>query len=153
MLRELRVKNFAIIDTLSLSFSEGLNILSGETGAGKSIIVGALTLLLGGKASAEMVRASEESAVVEALFDGGHHGPIVDTLKGWGIEPDENVLLKRIISHRGKSKSFINGDSATLQMLTLLGMDLISISGQHEHQTLLVVDNHIDILDNFRMLK
>jgi DNA repair protein RecN (Recombination protein N) len=77
MLRELRVKNFAIIDTLSLSFSEGLNILSGETGAGKSIIVGALSLLLGGKASAEMVRASEESAVVEALFDGGEQGPIL----------------------------------------------------------------------------
>ena len=149
MLRELRVKNFAIIDTLSLSFSEGLNILSGETGAGKSIIVGALTLLLGGKASGEMVRASEESAVVEALFDGGQQDPIVATLKGWGIEPDENVLLKRVISHRGKSKAFINGDIATVQMLTLLGMDLISISGQHEHQTLLVVDNHIDILDAF----
>ena len=149
MLRELRVKNFAIIDTLSLSFSEGLNILSGETGAGKSIIVGALSLLLGGKASGEMVRASEESAVVEALFDGGQQDPIVATLRGWGIEPDENVLLKRVISHRGKSKAFINGDIATLQMLTLLGMDLISISGQHEHQTLLVVDNHIDILDAF----
>ena len=149
MLRELRVKNFAIIDTLNLSFSEGLNILSGETGAGKSIIVGALTLLLGGKASAEMVRASEESAVVEALFDGGQHGSIVDTLTGWGIEPDEHVLLKRVISQKGKSKAFINGDIATLQMLALLGMDLISISGQHEHQTLLVVDKHIDILDAF----
>ena len=149
MLRELRVKNFAIIDTLSLSFSEGLNILSGETGAGKSIIVGALSLLLGGKASAEMVRASEESAVVEALFDGGQHTPIVDTLTGWGIEPDEHVLLKRVISQKGKSKAFINGDIATLQMLALLGMDLISISGQHEHQTLLVVDKHIDILDAF----
>ena len=149
MLRELRVKNFAIIDTLNLSFSEGLNILTGETGAGKSIIVGALALLLGGKASPEMVRASEESAAVEALFDGGKHNPIVDKLRGWGIAAGESVLLKRVIARRGKGKAFINGDMATLQMLNRLAMELISISGQHEHQTLLAVDTHLDILDAF----
>lgn len=149
MLRELHVKNFAIIDTLTISFSEGLNILSGETGAGKSIIVGALTLLLGGRASADMVRASAQSAVIEALFDGGKDGSIAAALTGWGIEPDEHLVLKRVISNRGKSKAFINGDIATLQMLNLLGMDLISISGQHEHQTLLVVDTHLDIVDAF----
>ena len=149
MLRELRIKDFAIIDTLNLSFSEGLNVLSGETGAGKSIIVGALSLLLGGRASTEMVRSSKETATIEALFECAPKGPLASSLERWGIDLDDYLVLKRVVSHTGKSKSFINGEGATLQMLNQLGADLLGITGQHEHQSLLAVDKHIDILDTF----
>ena len=149
MLRELRIKNFAIIEDLNLSFSKGLNILSGETGAGKSIIIGALTLLLGGRASAELVRSAEREAVVEALFDVEPEGQLNHQLEAWGITAEDGLLAKRVVSRSGKGKAFINGSLATLQMLGQLGMGLISISGQHEHQTLLREDRQIDILDLF----
>ena len=149
MLQELRIKDFAIIDILNLSFSEGFNVLSGETGAGKSIIVGALALLLGGRASAEMVRASKETATIEALFECAPQGPVAAALEGWEIARDDYLVLKRVVSHTGKSKAFINGESATLQMLNQLGADVLGITGQHEHQSLLAVDKHIDILDTF----
>ncbi len=149
MLRELRIKNFAIIEDLSLSFSKGLNILSGETGAGKSIIIGALTLLLGGRASADLVRSAEREAVVEALFDVEPESQINHQLEAWGVTTEDGLLAKRVVSRSGKGKAFINGSLATLQMLGQLGMGLISISGQHEHQTLLREDRQIDILDLF----
>ena len=149
MLRELRISNFAIIDNLTITFSEGLNILSGETGAGKSIVVGALSLMLGGKASTDMIRSAEHEAVVEALFDSVPEGPLGQKLEGWGIARNEHLLVKRVVSHAGKSRAYINGGGATLQMLNQLGAELIGISGQHEHQTLLQVDKHIDILDEF----
>jgi len=149
MLRELHIRDFAIIDDLSLSFVKGLNILSGETGAGKSIIMGALTLLLGGRASTEMIRSKEKEAVAEASFDVEIQSPISHQLESWGIEGNESLLVKRMVSRTGKSKAFINGNMATLQMLRQLGTGLISISGQHEHQILLQADKHIDILDDF----
>jgi DNA repair protein RecN (Recombination protein N) len=149
MLQELRIKNFAIIEDLSLSFSKGLNILSGETGAGKSIIIGALTLLLGGRSSAEMIRPPEEEAIIEALFSVEPHSVISHQLEAWGLAGDESLLLKRVISRTGKSKAFISGSLATIQMLNQLGMELISISGQHEHQILIRADKHVDILDDF----
>lgn len=149
MLQELRIENFAIIDQLTLSFSNGLNVLSGETGAGKSIIVGALSLLLGGRASPDMIRSSKEEATVEAVFDMEPDSLISHQLEARGIQTDETLLLKRIVSRSTKSRAFINGSLATLQMLNEVGMNLISISGQHENQTLLQVDKHIDLLDEF----
>jgi DNA repair protein RecN (Recombination protein N) len=149
MLQELHIENFATIDNLNLSFSNGLNILSGETGAGKSIIVGALSLLLGGRAFPEMIRSSEEEATVEAVFDVEPDSLINHQLEERGFRKDESLLLKRIVCRTAKSKVFINGSLATLQMLNQLGMSLISISGQHENQTLLQVDKHIDLLDEF----
>ena len=149
MLRELHIRNFAIIEDLNLSFSEGLNILSGETGAGKSIIIGALTLLLGGRSSPEMIRPPEEEAVVEALFSVAPHSVTTHQLEEWGVAGDENLLVKRVISRTGKSRAFINGSFVTLQMLNQLGMELISISGQHEYQVLIRTDKHVDILDDF----
>ncbi|NOQ86056.1 MAG: AAA family ATPase, partial [Deltaproteobacteria bacterium] len=149
MLQELHIENFAIIDNLNLSFSNGLNILSGETGAGKSIVVGALSLLLGGRASPEMIRSSEEEATVEAVFDVEPDSLINHQLEERGFRKDESLLLKRIVCRTAKSKVFINGSLATLQMLNQMGMSLISISGQHENQTLLQVDKHIDLLDEF----
>ncbi len=152
MLRELRISNFAIIDNLNITFSEGLNILSGETGAGKSIIVGALSLLLGGRASSDMIRASEDEAVVEALFEGGCDTALRQKLEGWGISGSDQLVVRRLIAGAGKSRAYINGGMATLQMLNQLGSELIAISGQHEHQTLLLVDTHVDMLDEFGAL-
>jgi DNA repair protein RecN (Recombination protein N) len=149
MLRELRIKNFAIIEDLNLSFTKGLNILSGETGAGKSIILGALTLLLGGRASPELVRSAEREAVVEALFEVEPQGTLNHQLKGWGITGEDGLLAKRVVSRSGKGKAYINGSLSTLQMLGQLGMGLISISGQHEHQTLLQEEKQVDVLDLF----
>jgi DNA repair protein RecN (Recombination protein N) len=152
MLRELRISNFAIIDNLNITFSEGLNVLSGETGAGKSIIVGALGLLLGGRVSAEMIRATADEAVVEALFEGEADGAPGRKLDEWGIAGSSQLVIRRLIAKSGKSRTYINGGIATLQMLNQLGAELIAVSGQHEHQTLLLVDKHIDMLDEFGAL-
>ena len=152
MLRELRISNFAIIDNLNITFSEGLNVLSGETGAGKSIIVGALGLLLGGRVSAEMIRATADEAVVEALFEWEAYGAPGRKLDEWGIAGSSQLVIRRLIAKSGKSRTYINGGIATLQMLNQLGAELIAVSGQHEHQTLLLVDKHIDMLDEFGAL-
>ncbi|MBW2559528.1 MAG: DNA repair protein RecN [Deltaproteobacteria bacterium] len=149
MLTELSIKNFAIIDELNVSFTGGLNMLSGETGAGKSIIIGAVSLLLGDRASSDLVRSSAESAVVEALFDVSGNEEVQKKLKDAGMEEGDELLLKRVVSREGRNKIYVNGSSATLGMLASLGELLVNICGQREHQVLLDVDNHIDILDAF----
>ena len=150
MLQELFVKDFAIIDTLELSFRSGLNILSGETGAGKSIIVGALELLMGGRATRDNVRTEKKEAVVEAVFDVEQYHEVKELLAGWGIETDDNqILLRRIISKNGKSRIYIGERLATIMMLSQIGGRLIDISGQYSQQLLLQQERHIDILDEF----
>ena len=154
MLIELRIKNFAIIDELSLSFSKGFNILSGETGAGKSIILNAVHLLLGDKATEEWIRSSEEEANVEALFDisGNHEAKQKIKEKApqvQGTGEEDSLLIRRVISRSGRGKVFINGNMATLGTLSEVGEELLSIYGQHEHQSLQRVETHIDILDEF----
>jgi len=154
MLLELRIKNFAIIDELDLSFSKGFNILTGETGAGKSIILNAVQLLLGDRASEELIRSSEEEASVEALFDISENREVKGRIheKGQrlsGVEERDSLLVRRVISRSGRGKAFINGNLATLGMLSEIGEELLSIYGQHEHQSLQRVDTHIDILDEF----
>jgi DNA repair protein RecN (Recombination protein N) len=154
MLQELRIKNFAIIDELDLSFSKGFNILTGETGAGKSIILSAVQLLLGDRASEELIRSSEEEASVEALFDISENREVKGRIqeKGQrlsGAEEGDSLLVRRVISRSGRGKAFINGNLATLGMLSEIGEELLSIYGQHEHQSLQRVDTHIDILDEF----
>ena len=154
MLQELRIKNFAIIDELNLTFSKGLNVLTGETGAGKSIILNAVHLLLGDKATEELIRSLEEEAALEALFDisgncevQGRVGEKVQRLPGEGEE--DSLLIRRVISRSGRGRVFINGNLATLGMLSEIGERLLSIYGQHEHQSLQRVETHIDILDEF----
>jgi len=154
MLQELRIKNFAIIDELDLSFSKGFNILTGETGAGKSIILSAVQLLLGDRASEELIRSSEEEASVEALFDISENQEVKGRIqeKGQrlsGAEEGDSLLVRRVISRSGRGKAFINGNFATLGMLSEIGEELLSIYGQHEHQSLQRVDTHIDILDEY----
>ena len=149
MLTELSIKNFAIIDELHVAFSEGLNVLSGETGAGKSIIIGAVSLLLGDRASSDVVRSSEDSAVVEALFDVAGNEDIRKKLEEAGIDEEGELVLKRVVSRGGRNRIYVNGNLATLGMLSSLGGSLVNICGQREHQVLLDADNHIDILDTF----
>jgi DNA repair protein RecN (Recombination protein N) len=157
MLQELRIKNFAIIDELNLSFSKGLNILTGETGAGKSIILNAVHLLLGDKATEEWIRSSEEEASVEAIFDISGNAEAQKRLKDkaphlQGEGEENSLLIRRVISRSGRGKVFINGNLATLGVLSEAGEGLLSIYGQHEHQSLQRVETHIDILDEFGAL-
>ena len=149
MLAQLVITDFAIIDSLSASFSEGLNILSGETGAGKSIIINAANLILGGRSSSDLIRTGASKAVVEALFHLPTQSPLSSVLKEMGIPFNGELLIKRTISKQGKSKVWINGTLATLQMISKIGPHLISVSGQNEHQLLLKPDSHLFILDNF----
>src|SRR5512133_772335 len=108
MLTDISIKNFAIIDALHIIFGSGLNILTGETGTGKSIIIDAVNLVLGGRASADLIRSGAEEASVEAMFDISREPDLVDFLKERGIEADDELLLKRIISRTGKNRIFIN---------------------------------------------
>jgi DNA repair protein RecN (Recombination protein N) len=137
MLRFLSIRNLAVIDHLELEFEPGLNVLTGETGAGKSILVGAVGLLVGGRASADLVRTGEEMAAVEAIFD-----------KSDGQE----VILRREISAQGRSRAFVDGVLATSAALRELSGLLVDLHGQHEHQVLLDPGTHIDILDTYAEL-
>lgn len=149
MLAELRIKNFVLIDHLALSFGPGLNVLSGETGAGKSIILDALNLVLGGKGSPELIRDGAEEASVEALFvvaDEPWVAPLVDAL---GLEPCEELWIRRTLSRTGRGRIHLNGGPIVLSGLRTLSRGLIDFSSQNEHQVLLNPETHLDILDAY----
>jgi len=149
MLRELRIRNFAIIDDLGISFGPGLNVMSGETGAGKSIIIGALHLLLGDRASPDQIRTSEESAEVEALFSISGHDALKEKLAVMGFDAGDELVIRRTVSRGGRNRIYVNGNLATLGLLSSLSGSLVNICSQHEHQIVLDADRHIDILDGF----
>ncbi len=152
MIERLSIKNYAIIDSLDLEFNNGFHVFSGETGAGKSIIVGALGLAIGDKGDSSMIRSGEEKAVVEAEFSmkKGEAMKVLDRLQ---IERAESVLVRREIAQNGKNRIFINGLQEPLSKLEELGEWLVDIHGQHDHQLLLNQKVHLDILDNFGKLK
>lgn len=149
MLRELSIKNFTIIDKLHISFSDGLSILSGETGAGKSIIINAVNLLLGSKAAAKLIRTGSEEAELEALFQIAPGSRLAKIMKEKGFDDSEELVIRRIISRKARHRIYINGRLATIQMLNSITENLASISGQHAHQGLLKEDQHLLILDQF----
>ncbi|RKP57156.1 DNA repair protein RecN [Cohnella endophytica] len=151
MLRELSIHNLAVIENVSVHFHEGFHVLTGETGAGKSIVIDALTLTAGGRGSAEMVRHGCDRADIEAVFDLPRQHPVWGTLHRIGIEadPDETLLIRRELQAQGKSTARINGQSVTLTMLREVGEHLVNIHGQHEHQSLLRTDKHLEWLDLF----
>jgi len=149
MLHELSITNFAIIDELHVSFDEGLNIISGETGAGKSILIGAVSLLLGDRATADMIRTQTDTATVEALFNIQSDHSLREKLVSMGFSADEELVIRRVISRTAKNRVQINGQMATLADLAAISESLINICGQHEHQIILSAENHIDILDEF----
>ncbi|MDZ4163588.1 MAG: DNA repair protein RecN [Smithellaceae bacterium] len=152
MLAELRITNFAIIDQLCVLFDRGLNIITGETGAGKSIIIEAVGLLLGDRASAELIRSSEETAQVEAIFSTEGLDSLQQPLREMGIDPGDELFVRRVVSRSGRNRAYINGTSVTLAALSSLAESLINICSQHEHQAILNGANHIDILDEFGIL-
>ena len=161
MLIELRLRNVAVIDTVSLPLTEGLNVLTGETGAGKSLIVGALGMLLGERAASDRVRSGTERATVEGVFDvrrgetiGTVHGvdpvPLRAILDARGIESDDELLvLKREIGANGRSRAWINGSTVTASVLAEIGALLVSVHGQHDSRQLLEPEHQRDILDAF----
>lgn len=150
MLQELTIRNFAIIDQISISFSEGLTVLTGETGAGKSIIIDAVHLLVGGRGSSELVRHGESKAEIEGLFFINEGHPCHAKADELGIEIEEGMLiLRREISSSGKSICRINGKLVTLTVLRDLGGSMIDIHGQHEHQELMNESMHLFLLDEF----
>ena len=149
MLIELSINNIAIIDVLSISFQPGFTVLTGETGAGKSIIIDAVGLIMGDRASAELIRSGEDEAVVEALFDVSELPVIKGLLLESGFNCENELLVKRSISRGGKNRIYINGSMATQTLLTDISRKLINIYGQHESQTLLKPDNQLLLLDAF----
>jgi DNA repair protein RecN (Recombination protein N) len=150
MLTELRIKNFAIIESLSLPLARGFNVLSGETGAGKSIIVGALGLLLGERASTDLIRTGADKAMVEGVFDITERPEIAELLDQRGIDADELlVVLKREVAAAGRARAWINGTPVSAGLLAEIGRHLVNLHGQHEAQTLLDADSQRTILDAF----
>ncbi len=149
MLVQLTISNFAIIRHLEIDFKPGLNILSGETGAGKSIIINAVNLILGGRATSDLIRSGTNEARVEALFVLPGNSPLTKIISEMGFPFNGELLIRRSLSREGRNKIMINGSIGTIQMLSRLGVMMISISGQHEHQLLLKSDNHLFLLDDF----
>ncbi|PLX81822.1 MAG: DNA repair protein RecN [Desulfuromonas sp.] len=153
MLTDLIIHNFAIVDRLHATFGSGFNVLTGETGAGKSIIIGAVALLLGGRARPDLIRTGEESATVEAMFDLSARPDLSRRLAEEGFGEAEELLVRRVISRSGKNRIFINGSLATLNQLQPLVAGLMTIYGQHEHQHLQRVETHLDLLDRYAGLE
>lgn len=150
MLQELTIKDFAIIQDLNLSFNRGMTVLTGETGAGKSIIIDAVGLLAGGRGSSEFIRHGATKCVLEALFSLDGNPGTYELLKTYGIDSDEDtVIIQRDIHRSGKSVCRINGRLVTIAILRLIGESIIDIHGQNEHQELMNPERHLSMLDQF----
>lgn len=151
MLRELSIRNLAVIEQVSVNYHEGFHVLTGETGAGKSILIDALSLVIGGRGSSDMVRYGCDKAEIEALFDVCPDHRLWSVLSALGIDadPEEMLVVRRELSAQGKSVSRINGQIVNLSMLRQAGEYLVNIHGQHEHQSLLRTDQHLEWLDMY----
>lgn len=149
MLKELRIRNLAIIDDLKIRFRPGLNVLTGETGAGKSIIVDALGIALGERAQTEMIKAGENDASVEAFFEVSNSA----ILEQMGIPCEDGIILRRNISAAGKGRAYINDTIVNIQSLSETGKTLVDIHGQHEHQSLLFPEHQMSLLDFYGKLQ
>ena len=153
MIKEIRIRNFAIIENLAVNFEKGLNVLTGETGAGKSIIIDALNLLLGGRADTDSIRSGETNAFVEAVFEVTDL-KTRDLILESGIEMEEGELLvKRQISNTGKNRCLLNDSPVTVSTLSKIGDRLVDLHGQHDHQTLLHPEVHVELLDLYGKCK
>jgi DNA repair protein RecN (Recombination protein N) len=148
MLRELRIKNFAVIDEVALELGAGLNVLTGETGAGKSIVLNALGLVSGNRASTDIIRHNEDEASVEALFEDSP-AYVSQKLADSGFDAAGELIIKRIVSRSGKNRVYVGGSLCPLGLLSEIGDSIIHIYGQHEHHTLLDPQSHMGLLDAF----
>ncbi len=151
MLTELRISNFALIDQLHLEFPRGFLVFTGETGAGKSLLIDALLLLVGGRASSEHIRFNTEEALLEACFLLGSTHPLLNELRehGYLLSDQREIVVRRILSRSGKNRIYLNGQLASLQTLQSLGTQLIDIHGQHDQQSLLSAKTQLALLDAF----
>ena len=152
MLSCLRVRNLAIIDALELDLSPGLNVVTGETGAGKSILVSALQLVLGARGSADLVRTGAKTAEVEALFEIEPNDALRQRLAAEGIDATDELVIRRVVHATGRTRAYINGKLATANQLAQLATGLADISSQHEHHSLIDPRAHLDYLDAFGSL-
>lgn len=152
MLTNLYIKNFALIEELSIEFSKGLTIITGETGAGKSILIGALNQVLGIRANTDLVRSGSSKAIIEAVLVPDNPQRVRPILENADLDPDDQVLLRREISAKGQSRCFVNDSPCTLQILKQVGDLLIDLHGQHEHQLLLNPETHVSMLDGYGQL-
>jgi len=153
MLVELHIRNFAIIDEVALEFGPGLNVLSGETGAGKTIVMNAMGLLIGGRASPEMIRTDSKEALVEGLFELEGEIPAPEMTPALEEGTRREILIKRIIAEGGRSRVLINDELGTVQNLARIGSNLVQVYGQHEQQSLLRAEAHLPILDRYTGLE
>jgi DNA repair protein RecN (Recombination protein N) len=149
MLKSLLIKNYALIEELAVDFSSGLVIITGETGAGKSIIVDALGLIIGDRASVDVVRSGSEKAIVEGVFDIAGNKRVRLLLKANELDGAEELIIRREISARGQSRCFVNDTPITIGLQKQIGELLVDLHGQHEHQSLLRSETHIEMLDDF----
>lgn len=150
MLAQLTIENLALVDRIEIPLGRGMNVLTGETGAGKSVLVNALSLVLGGRASTDVIRSGAESAVVEALFELPERGELRARLEAKDIEiEDGELVVRRVVSRSGKGRVTLNGQMITVAMLAELMRGIVDITGQHEHVSLLDPEGHLAIVDAF----
>ena len=151
MLRSLYIRDYALIEELEVDFGPGLNIITGETGAGKSIVIGALKMILGERASTEVVRTGARKAIIEGVFDEADTPVINALLEENQIDSGEQIIMRREIT-ASQSRAFINDSPATVQLLKEVAANLIDLHGQHEHQSLLRTETHLQMVDQFGAL-
>ena len=150
MLLEIRVRNFAVIDAVTVAFQSGLNVLTGETGAGKSMLLDAILLIRGARAQTDVIRTDTETATVEAVFEVGPSNPAAAVLDEAGLGLDQGQLVvRRELARSGRHRAFVNDSPVTVGLLERLGDHLVEIHGQHEHQRLLEPARQLDLLDRF----
>jgi DNA repair protein RecN (Recombination protein N) len=149
MLKHLEIYNYALIEKIDHEFERGLNILTGETGAGKSILIGAIGLVIGERASSDSIRQGSEKAIVEAVFAVEKSGDFTGVLEENQIDWRDPMIVRREITAAGQSRCFVNDTPTTLKILKLIGEHLVDLHGQHEHQSLLRIATHAKLLDNF----
>ncbi len=155
MLTELRITNFALIDHLHLELPAGFIVFTGETGAGKSLLIDALLLLIGGRASADQIRFGADEALLEASFVLQPTHPLVCQLtQDRYLLPDQHeIIIRRMLSRSGKNRSYLNGQLAPLQIIQTIGQQLVDIHGQHDQQSLLLSKTQLELLDAFGKLE
>jgi DNA repair protein RecN (Recombination protein N) len=150
MLRELRIRNFAVVENVTVAFAPGLNVLTGETGAGKSILIDALLLLRGARAQTDVIRADAEAATVEAVFELAKNGAAAAVLEDAGLTADDgHIVIRRELTRAGRHRAFVNDSAVTVALLERLGEHLVDVHGQHEHQRLLEPLRQLELLDRF----
>jgi DNA repair protein RecN (Recombination protein N) len=147
LLSILRVKDFAIVDDVEIAFEPGLNVITGETGAGKTLVLQALGVVLGGRVDAEVVRAGASEAVIEAVFD-APLSAVQEVLRDGGFTPGAEVIVRRVVPASGRTRSYVNGNLASVGVLTSLAPLLVRVYGQHEHEALRRVETHGELLDD-----